>query len=257
MRIALLSDIHGNMVALDAVLDDLRQQGAIDQIIVAGDLVWSGPWPAQVVDRVREVATAVIQGNTDAFFRHRSGEAPSGKDDDRFTSHLAWMTERLGPERVDFLANLPFSFRVTPEPSDDLLVVHANPSDQDRAIPPHASDPDLDELLMSDTGREPEWQALAFGHLHVPYARRWRGRLLVDVASAGLSMDGDQRAAYAILTWEGRLQWQAEHRRVFYPVPVVAHEMRTCGMPRGKHFAERLVAANYGRPLQTLAIFSG
>ena len=54
MRIALLSDIHGNLVALDAVLDDLRQQGAVDQIIVAGDLVWSGPWPAQVVDRVRE-----------------------------------------------------------------------------------------------------------------------------------------------------------------------------------------------------------
>jgi hypothetical protein len=116
---------------------------------------------------------------------------------------------------------------------------------------------DLDELLMGEDGREPEWQALAFGHLHAPYVRRWQGRLLVDVASAGLPMDGDQRAAYAILTWDGRLRWQAEHHRVFYPVPVVAHEMRSCGMPRGKHFAERLVAANYGRPLQTLAMFSG
>ena len=108
MRIALLSDIHGNLVALDAVLDDLRQQGAIDQIVVAGDLVWSGPWPVQVVDRVREVAAAVIQGNTDAFFRHRAGETPSGKDDDRFAAHLAWMTERLGPERRRFSGELAF-----------------------------------------------------------------------------------------------------------------------------------------------------
>ena len=257
MRIALLSDIHGNLVALNAVLDDLRQQGAIDQIIVAGDLAWSGPWPAQVVDRVREVATAVVQGNTDAFFRHRSGETPSGKDDDRFASHLAWMIERLGPERVDFLATLPFSWRVSPSPGDDLLVVHANPSDLERPIPPHLAEEDLDELLMGDDGHQPDWQALAFGHLHAPYVRHWQGRLLVDVASAGLPMDGDQRAAYAILTWDGHQRWQAEHRRVFYPVPVVAYEMRTCGMPRGKHFAERLVAANYGRPLQTLAMFSG
>ena len=136
MRIALLSDIHGNLVALDAVLDDLRQQGAIDQIIVAGDLVWSGPWPAQVVDRVREVAAAVIQGNTDAFFRARPGATPFGKDDDRFAAHLAWMTERLGSDDVAYLANLPFSCRISPDPGDDLLVVHANPSDLDRPIPP-------------------------------------------------------------------------------------------------------------------------
>ena len=257
MRIALLSDIHGNLVALDAVLDDLRQQGAIDQIIVAGDLVWSGPWPAQVVDRVREVATAVVQGNTDAYFRHRAGATPSGKDDDRFAAHLAWMIERLGSERVDFLADLPFSWHVSPDPDDELLVVHANPFDLERPIPPHLAAEDLDELLMGEDGRGPEWQALAFGHLHAPYVLRWQGRLLVDVASAGLPMDGDQRAAYAILTWDRHQRWQAEHRRVFYPVPVAAHEMRTCGMPRGKHFAERLVAANYGRPLQTLAMFSG
>jgi predicted phosphodiesterase len=256
MKIALLSDIHGNLVALDAVLEDVRQQGAVDQIIVAGDLVWSGPWPAEVVDRVRTLAAAAVQGNTDAFFRRRTGETPPGKNDDRFTAHLAWMVERLGQERVDFLAGLPFSCRVTPEPGGDLLVVHANPTDLERPIPPHLAEEDLDELLMEQSRSSPDWQALAFGHLHVPYARQWRGRLLVDVASAGLPMDDDPRAAYAILTWDGRM-WHAEHRRVLYPVPVVAHEMRSCGMPRGKHFAERLVAANYGRPLQSLAMLSG
>ena len=91
------------------------------------------------------------------------------------------------------------------------------------------SDDDLDELLLDDAGREPEWSAFTFGHVHVPYVRRWRPEVLVNVASVGLPMDGDQRAAYGILTWNG--DWHAEHRRVFYPVPVVAQQMRTGGMP--------------------------
>lgn len=253
MRIALLSDIHGNLVALDAVLDDMKARGPFDQVIVAGDLVWSGPWPAEVVDRVQQVSTAVVQGNTDAFFCRRPGDPPPGKDDERFAAQLTWMTDRLGPERVAYLANLPFAHRVTPALGHDLLVVHANPTDLTRPIVPQFTDADLDAVLLPDSGDEPDWRALAFGHIHVPHARQWRGRLLVDVASVGLPMDGDQRAAYAVLTWDGR-EWRAEHYRVYYPVPVVAHEMRTSGMPRGKHFAERLIAASYGKSLQLLAL---
>ncbi len=255
MRIALLSDIHGNLVALEAVLEDMQQYGPFDQVIVAGDLVWAGPWPAEVVDQVRQTATAVIQGNTDAFFLHRPDETPAGKDDERFRAHLTWMMERLGPERVRYLAQLPFAHRVSPAPGYDLLVVHANPTDLTRPIVAQFSDVDLDGLLLVEDGREPDWCVLAYGHIHVPAVRRWRERLLVDVASAGLPMDGDQRAVYAILTWDGH-GWHAEHRRVFYPVPVVVHEMRTNGMPRGKHFAERLLAASYGKSLQLLALVS-
>ncbi len=255
MRIALLSDIHGNLVALDAVLNDMRRHGPFDQVVVAGDLVWSGPWPAEVVDRVREVSSAVIQGNTDAFFRRRPGETPPGKDDERFTAHLTWMTERLGPERVAYLAGLPFSHRIAPAPGSDLLIVHANPTDLARPIIPQFAEADLDALLLSGDGAEPDWQALAYGHIHVPHTHRWRGRLLVDVASVGLPMDGDQRAAYAVMTWDGAA-WHVEHHRVFYPVPVVVHEMRTSGLPRGKHFAERLIAASYGRSLQLLAMIT-
>jgi hypothetical protein len=199
------------------------------------------------------VASAVVQGNTDAFFVRQPADAPPGKDDARFAAQLTWMTERLGPERVAYLASLPFAQRVSPAPGHDLLVVHANPADLIRPIVAQYADADLDELLAAGADREPDWQALAFGHIHIPYTRQWRGRLLVDVASAGLPMDGDQRAVYAILTWSGGA-WQAEHHRVYYPIPVVAHEMRTSGMPRGKHFAERLISASYGKSLQLLTI---
>jgi hypothetical protein len=152
------------------------------------------------------------------------------------------MREQLGPERCAYLAGLPFCHRISPASGYDLLVVHANPSDDQRPITPRMNDSELDELLLE--AGPPDWDVLAFGHVHVPFSLTWRGRLLVDVASAGLPMDGDPRAAYAMLTFDGQA-WQAQHRRVYYDAPVVAHQMRTGGMPRGKHFAERLMAASY------------
>jgi predicted phosphodiesterase len=246
MRLAILSDIHGNALALDAVLADLASRGPFDQLIVAGDLVWSGPRPREVIDRVRALRAVVIRGNTDAFF-DADFETPEGKDPGRFTAHLTWMLGQLGAERVAYLRGLPFSHVMSPAPGNDLLVVHANPRDMEQAIQRRLPDADLDELLLED-GRPPSWRALAFGHVHTPFVRTWRDRLLVNVSSVGLPMDGDQRAAYAVLTWEqgGRGgTWRAEHRRVAYPTAVVVHEMRTGGLPRGKHFAERLMSASY------------
>ena len=240
MRIAILSDIHGNKLALEAVLRDLEHQRKCDEIIVAGDLVWAGPWPVEVVDRVRAIEAKVIQGNTDAYFGRSSSNVPSGKDDVRFSAQLAWMVEQLGPDRVEFLANLPFSLRFSPVLDHDLLIVHANPHDLEQTIAPALSDADLDSLLGDSAVLD--WEVLAFGHVHVPYERRWRDRLLVDVASVGLPMDGDERAAYGILEWDG-FAWRVEHRRVLYDVPAVAHQMITGGLPRGKHFAERLISA--------------
>jgi len=244
MRVALLADVHGNLIALDAVLADLARRGPFDEVVVAGDLVWAGPWPAEVVDRLRSVDSAVIQGNTDAFFRRRPGETPPGKRETRFAEQMGWMLEQVGSERAAYLAGLPASHRIRPAGGHELLVVHANPFDLDRAILPNAGVAELDELLFTD-GVEPGWDALAFGHVHTPFQRRWRDRLLIDVASVGLPMDGDLRAAYAILEWDGS-SWRGEHHRVFYDLPVVTRQMITGGMPRGRHFAERLMASSHG-----------
>ncbi len=242
MRVALLSDIHGNLVALDAVLADMARQGSFDQVVVAGDLVWAGPWPAEVLDRVRSLRANVIQGNTDVYLGHGPDDPPEDKLERNFAPLLAWHKEHLGPERIAYLLGLPFSHRISPAAGHDLLVVHANPKDQERHISPRMSDAELDDLLgpVADC----DWEALAFGHLHIPYSRRWHNRLLVNVSGAGLPMDGDHRACYTILNWHDTA-WQVEQPRVTYPVPEVAHQMQVCGMPRGKHFAERLLRATY------------
>nr|MCU0508929.1 metallophosphatase family protein [Anaerolineae bacterium] len=177
MRIAILSDIHGNAVALDAVLEDIQRDGPFDEIVVAGDLVWSGPRPREVVDRLLATGVTIIRGNTDAYFSASPDE----------------MTQQLGPERVAYLRTLPFSHRISPAAGQDLLIVHANPRDLDQPILPRATEADLDELLLED-GRVPAWRCLAFGHVHMPFQRTWRDRLLVNVSSVGLPMDGDHRA---------------------------------------------------------------
>ena len=242
MRIALLSDIHGNLLAFEAVLADIASRGAFDQIVAAGDLAWAGPWPAEVVDRVREATTAAVQGNTDTFCGYPPDAPPEDKQPGEFAALQRWTCQRLGPERVAYLLALPFAHRVSPAPGHDLLVVHATPSNIEQHITPQMDDEDLDDIL--GPAEAADWEVLAFGHYHIPFVRRWRGHLLVDVSSVGLPRDGDRRSVYATLTWDGRA-WQAEHHRVLYDVPVVAHTMQTCGLPRGKYFAERLVRARY------------
>jgi hypothetical protein len=121
VRIALLSDIHGNLTALDAVLEDMASQEPFDQVVAAGDLVWPGPWPHQVVDRLQAIGAVAIQGNTDAYLSYTPQQPPPGKLEERFAVQLGWIQQRLGPERTAYLLDLPLSHRISPAPGHDLL----------------------------------------------------------------------------------------------------------------------------------------
>lgn len=251
MRILLFSDIHGNVAALDAVLADRHRHGPYDLVICAGDLVWAGPRPQEVMARLRELCdddplggsgVVCLLGNTDAFLGDRYQDIPpNDKRHKRFLRHRDWMLEQLKPADLTFLRRLPFSHRISPAGAQphDLLAVHANPHNVDDPIFPDMTDEAIDEIIG-----DAEFQILAYSHIHLPSVRLWRGRLLVNVASVGLPMDGDTRAAYSVLTWAGG-GWSVAQYRVEYDVEKVAEEMRQCGMPRGKHFASRLLAARY------------
>jgi len=139
-------------------------------------------------------------------------------------AQLDWTRRDLGEKYLDWLRALPFSVRIG-EAGNELLVVHANPINDEEHLWPDASDADLERLI----GDEPA-AAIAFGHLHVPYVRMWRGKMLVNVASAGLPKDGDARASYAILT-ERSSGWQVKHRRVPFDVKKVATQLADCGIP--------------------------
>ncbi len=248
MRILLFSDIHGNAAALEAALADSVRHGPYDLTLCLGDLAWAGPRPADVLARLRamcredpigQAAPAVcLYGNCDRFLLDEH-DAPPDKTRDRFLRHREWMLSRLTPADLAFLRQMPFSHRVTPLPGHDLLAVHANPRNVDDPIQPDLSEGAIDAVLGPA-----EFQVLAFGHVHLPSVRLWRGRLLVNASSVGLPMDGDPRAAYSVLTWAGG-GWRVAQYRVEYDVQQVARDMQRGGLPRGRHFAERLLRARY------------
>ncbi len=223
MRVALFSDVHGNLRALEACLDDLSGQGGADSIVGAGDYCMDGPRPREVLERLHALGAVCVRGNTDRSI----GEPGSDAEDDDDVAHVAWQRAQLGAEWTSRLAALPFSHRIG-EGTQALLVVHASPTSDEEHIWPDADDAFLERVTEGVAER-----TIAFGHLHLPYARVWRERLLVNVASAGLPKDGDARAGYAILTQRSG-GWQVKHRRVPFDVDKVVREIRKSGMPGRK-----------------------
>ncbi len=244
MRIAVLSDIHGFSLALDAVLADIEGAGPFAAVVVAGDLCEGGPDPAGVLTRLRgreqDQDLAFVQGNTDR-------DLVLAADDPWSSPEPAYTLAEIGAAGVAFLASLPLTRRYTPpggdSPVDDLLVCHANPHDLDRKLHPEMTDRELREVLGDTVAA-----AVAFGHHHVAYVRNLAGTLLVDVSAVGNPKDGDLRAKYGIVGWDaGERRWNAEIRRLPYPLETTAEQMLASGMPNPEKALRKLERASYRR----------
>lgn len=233
MRIALFSDVHGNLAALEAVLAAIDAQG-VDLVIFAGDLCLFGPRPAACIDLVRQRGIVSVHGNTDLFI------LGAGSPPERVAPHVDWTRAQLSDDHLEWLRRLPFGFRVSPtgRAGDDLAVVHANPLDVNGIIfPPEAyqqarygqvrqSDADLQPLLGDLTAA-----VLAYGHLHIPSARPWGNGVLLNVSSVSMPGDGDPAAKYALLTWDGQ-RWAWRHERVAYRAADETAAFRALRPPR-------------------------
>lgn len=231
MRIILFSDIHGNVVALEAVLAEIRRADAPDLLFVAGDLVLLGPRPAEALALLRSLDGArFVKGNTDQYLIDYA-------DDEH---EVAFARRQLSEDAIAFVRDLPFEQRLEVAPGHELLVVHANPRDLEGQIRPDSSDEMLRPMLLGVTS-----EVIAFGHYHVPFVRQLDQWTLVDVASVGLPRDGDQRAVYAVLDWE-QGAWKVEHRRVPFDIQAVARDYATVGFPNAAGAARRLLKARYG-----------
>ncbi len=235
MRIAVVSDIHGNLVGLDACLADLQAQGGADAVIAAGDLCVDGPKPKKVLQRLKEAGAQCLRGNTERYLAAAKGDG-GGVD----APQLEWTRRDVGEEWMRWLADLPFAIRIG-EDDNQLLIVHANPTTDDEHVWPDADDETLVRLIGEERAT-----AIAFGHLHLPYVRMWRGKMLVNVASAGLPKDGDARAGYAIFT-ERNGGWEVKHRRVEFDVKKVATQLADCGIPGSVELIATLRRHRYKR----------
>jgi predicted phosphodiesterase len=235
MKVAVISDIHGFSIALDEVLADIDREPGIDTIAAAGDLCEGGPDPMGVIKRLKERGIVCIRGNTDR-------DIAAGL---RSSKPAQWVTRRLGREGIGFLRELPFAHRITPpggQPGrDDLLVVHANPFDEDRHIPPWISEFELRELV-GDT----EAAVIAFGHIHIAYRRQLGDMQLIDVSAVGNPKDEDLRSKWGLCSWdEASRTWTTELRYVEYPIEATVAQLNESGYPKPEKAIGKLLHASY------------
>ena len=207
--VALLYDVHGNLPALEAVLADIDAAGGVDSYVLGGDYAMFGPWPRETVERLRELEPAQwIRGNVDRWTANPH-DAP---DDPVPQSAIAACRAELGEQLVAELAALPEQIVI-----DGVRYCHGSPVSDVRSFLPEPAQ-DEDELIGGASER-----MLVFGHTHLPFEREGPdGILLVNPGSVGIPLDGDTRAAYALLHEEGRV----EHRRAEYYAVASATALR-------------------------------
>ena len=160
MRVAILADIHGNLPACEAVLEDIARV-APDYIVAAGDLALRGAHPRETVELLFDRCNAVIMGNTDCYLAgHYLGGAYRERDHWK-TELLQWTRDQLGDSWLQRLGAMPFSVRYSPRRGQDLFVCHANPRNLEDSL-----DPTLDENTVRRYFQNLDAAACAFGHLH-------------------------------------------------------------------------------------------
>lgn len=238
MRVAILSDTHGNLPAAEAVLEDIAKQ-APDYVVAAGDLALRGAHPRETVELLESRCDAVLMGNTDCYL---SGNYLGGAY--REPAHwkrnlLEWTRDQLGSALCARLGQLPFSVRYSPRRGQDLYVCHANPRNLEDSL-----DPTLDEATLRRYLGHLDAAAVAFGHLHFPYRRRVGRMLIADVASAGIPRDGDLRPAWGLFTWTPK-GWRVQIRRVRYQVRKATQALTARRVPGGPLLVHKLVEARY------------
>lgn len=239
MRVAIVSDIHGNRRAFEAVVADLRRV-APDVVVHGGDLAAGGAHPAEIIDQVRSLGWPGVRGNTDEMLWAPERLAEYAATNPKIAPTLAMVQETIPPtlasigeERLRWLEGLPSLYS---QPGFSL--VHASPDELWRAPMANASDEELQSTYAPL--RAP---IVVYGHIHCPYIRRLQGMTVANAGSVSQSYDGDTRASYLVIDGES-----IAIRRVEYDVESEAMELLRSGLPHANWLSRMLLAGKYCPP---------
>lgn len=226
MRIALISDIHANLQAFNAVLQHMKKQ-KIDAVWNMGDLVGFGAYPNEVTRIVRRGEVWSISGNIDkAVLRVKKQEKDEQMErpDTEMWQALSWTYHQLSPKNRRYLKKLPGKMRVRGN-GLSILAVHASPASKEEPLLP-----DTPEERLRELAQVAESDLVLVGHSHFPFSRQVEGAWFVNPGSVGRPLDGDPRASYAILDLRKK-SIAVEHYRVDYDIASAAAAIREFGLP--------------------------
>ena len=224
MRIALISDVHANLPALEAVLAELDGSPGIDAIYHLGDLVGYAPWPNEVVALLRERAIAGVAGNYDSttatHYQHCGCRYEDPRQEELSHLSYAWTLEHTSGDSKRMLGALPFRLDLRPfgghTAGPRLILVHGNPVlntvywTEDR--------PDSFAVQMAAQAGAKTGDVIAFGHTHKPWHKVIDGIHFVNTGSVGRPKDGDPRAGYVLLDVQENFEASVMFKRVAYDV---------------------------------------
>jgi predicted phosphodiesterase len=243
VRYVLISDIHANLPALEAVLADIDTRKDVDATYHLGDLVGYAPWPNEVVDLIRSRAIAGVAGNYDSTvgtnYKHCGCRYEDPRQEELSHVSYGWTRQHVSPATRNWLAGLPFRLDLLPNgghvAGPRVVLVHATPTlntlywTEDR--------PDEFCLKMAALAGLKPGDVIAFGHTHLPWQRELNGIRFVNTGSVGRPKDGDWRAGYVLLEVGGDTS-TVEFIRVEYDVQRAMGGIRESDLP--DDFADHL-----------------
>jgi predicted phosphodiesterase len=243
MRYALISDVHANLPALQAVLEHISDGPEIDATYHLGDLVGYAPWPNETIALLKDFHVQGIAGNYDSTvatdYEHCGCRYEDPRQEELAHLSYAWTRKHTSSESKRFLARLPFRLDLRPRgghvPGPTVMLVHGAPTlntlywTEDR--------PDSFCTKMAGMAGARKGDVVCFGHTHRPWHREVDGIHFVNTGSVGRPKDGDWRAGYAILDMSGEAP-AVEHVRVEYDLAAATGEIRRSDLP--DDFAEYL-----------------
>jgi putative phosphoesterase len=242
MKVALIGDIHANLPALEAVLDHARSQG-ITKIWNVGDFLGYGPFPDEVVQLLRKDESVLsVLGNYDSKvleFKQKKAKWRKSKHPDKYLA-FEWAYEHLSKKNRKYLRFLSQEMRVKMR-GHRILLVHGSPSSDEEHLHPDTPDKRLRELAKLAKA-----DIVVTGHSHQPFARQVDDVWFINTGSVGRPDDGDPRACYAVLRFQGK-EFTVQHHRVEYDVERTVAAIREHKLPEA--FAQMFLQ---GRNLDSL-----
>lgn len=236
MRYALLSDVHANRPALEAVLRDIASRRGVGATYHLGDLVGYAPWPNEVVAMIREAGIAGVAGNYDSTVATSYAHCGCRYDDARqevlAQESYAWTLEHVSPSTRHMLAGLPFRIDLRPlgghATGPTVRLVHGNQTLNTVYVTEQRTDDQL--MAMAEGMRARSGDVICFGHTHKAWHREVNGLHFVNTGSVGRPKDLDSRAGYTLLD-VGDDGVRVEHVRVAYEVEDAARGILASGLP--------------------------
>lgn len=239
MRVAVVSDIHGNRRAFEAVLRDLQQMSP-DAVLHGGDLAANGAHPAEIIDRIRSLGWLGVRGNTDEMLwapeclpQVAARHPKLGPLVFAFQEMIPATQAEIGEERIGWLKTLPHHRTL-----ENIAILHASPSDLWRAPLEKASDNDLSEAFASL-----QCSVVVYGHIHRPFVRDLQTMKVANTGSVSLSYDGDPRASYVVIDGD-----KIAVRRVEYDNVSEADDILHSGIPHADWLSQIMRSGRFHAP---------